>query len=265
MSEEKVREVRRTLNELYWFNFKFSLLHKIMGLDFSRCFEYTTVLNELKIHGGEEILDIGGYWSCFPLFMAKKGARVTVLDIDKRAQLQKKYARRVGLQHLLNDKSFKVIMQDARRMEFPDSSFDFVTCVSVIEHIPRDGDIETMKEIERVLRPGGRVFISVPYKQKYVEGRWGRWFQRYYDYDHLHERLIAPSALDIKSIGFLIDRNTRKFSGFLYYKIPRLLRHSSGWSQILFAKHFLLYDKANREDAWVAWLVLEKTTWEETK
>ena len=43
---------------------------------------------------------------------------------------------------------------------FPDASFDFVFCIEVLEHVP--STYNTMKEIHRVLRPGGKLLASVP-------------------------------------------------------------------------------------------------------
>jgi len=43
---------------------------------------------------------------------------------------------------------------------FPDASFDYVVCLEVIEHV--DDPLALCRELCRVLRPGGRLFISTP-------------------------------------------------------------------------------------------------------
>jgi SAM-dependent methyltransferase len=43
---------------------------------------------------------------------------------------------------------------------YPDQSFDVVLNLSVLEHVPDDG--KAMDELVRVLRPGGRLIVSVP-------------------------------------------------------------------------------------------------------
>lgn len=45
-------------------------------------------------------------------------------------------------------------------LPFQDDSFDMVALFDVIEHI--SDDIRVLQEVRRVLKPGGRVFISVP-------------------------------------------------------------------------------------------------------
>jgi ubiquinone/menaquinone biosynthesis C-methylase UbiE len=49
---------------------------------------------------------------------------------------------------------------DALDMPFPDSSFDRVIAAEVLEHIP--DDLSAMREIVRVLKPGGQAAITVP-------------------------------------------------------------------------------------------------------
>lgn len=48
----------------------------------------------------------------------------------------------------------------AERLPFADSSFDLVLCTQMIEYAPDPGAV--MKEIHRVLRPQGRLFLSAP-------------------------------------------------------------------------------------------------------
>ncbi len=58
------------------------------------------------------------------------------------------------------DPDLDLRVEDARSLAVPDQSFDAVACVSVIEHIPADGDATAMAEIWRVLRPGGVLHLT---------------------------------------------------------------------------------------------------------
>ena len=51
---------------------------------------------------------------------------------------------------------------DARALPFPSESFDAVVCSEVLEHIVEDG--AALLEINRVLRAGGLLLISVPHQ-----------------------------------------------------------------------------------------------------
>ena len=49
---------------------------------------------------------------------------------------------------------------DARRLPYADQQFDCVVTIDVHEHVQEPGGV--MREIRRVLRPGGRAIITVP-------------------------------------------------------------------------------------------------------
>jgi SAM-dependent methyltransferase len=66
---------------------------------------------------------------------------------------------------------------DIRNLPFPDEYFDVAICISTLEHIglnndqyfgrelshpDEQGDLAALKEIKRVTRVGGRIFITVP-------------------------------------------------------------------------------------------------------
>lgn len=48
----------------------------------------------------------------------------------------------------------------AEALPFDDGSFELVTSLDVVEHL--DDDVAGLKEMRRVLRPGGRVLLAVP-------------------------------------------------------------------------------------------------------
>ena len=58
------------------------------------------------------------------------------------------------------DPDLRLEVADATKLPYPDASFDHVLCVSVVEHIPGDGDSAAMAEFFRVLRPGGRLHLT---------------------------------------------------------------------------------------------------------
>lgn len=247
------KKIKEIMQELYEFNFRLSWLHKIIGVDFFRCFEYSHAIQETEPKEGMNVLDIGATRvSFFPLFVASKGANVTVIDIDKSVYQLKRFAKKgwVG-------KNLKTLICDAQKMEFSNDTFDMVYCISTIEHISSlNGDIRTMKEISRVLKCGGKAIVTLPYGQ-YEESTWGRWFFRVYDYEAIENRLIKPSELQVEKIIFHEDSKVRKFTDILY-KLPKPIRLSFGWTHFFFAKHFYDKDKADKKDAGMVIICLSK-------
>lgn len=53
------------------------------------------------------------------------------------------------------------VKMDIHHIPFPENSFDVVLCNHVLEHV--QDDIQAMREIHRVLRPGGYAIMQVPF------------------------------------------------------------------------------------------------------
>lgn len=107
---------------------------------------------DFKIGTRKSILDVGsgaGQIMGHLVRMADPEARLVSFDLSpamlKRARQRLKSERPLS------------VAGDLMRMPFADESFDFVTCGWVIEHLP--DPVPGLKEISRVLRPGGSVLI----------------------------------------------------------------------------------------------------------
>ena len=243
---------KNIMRDLYNFNFRISILHKIIGVDFCRCFELSHALQETDPEEGMNVLDIGATRiSFFPLFIASKGAKTTVIDINKSIHQLNRFAKKVNC-----EKNIRTIICDATIMGLPAQFFEIIYCISTIEHIDSKGDIETMKSIGRVLKPGGKAIVSVPYGQ-YKESTWDKLFFRVYDYTAIENRLIKPSGLQVDKIIFHENHKIQRFTHILY-NLPKFIRLSFGWSHFFFAKYYYEKDKATKNDAGMAIIVLNK-------
>jgi hypothetical protein len=56
------------------------------------------------------------------------------------------------------------LKMDITRIQFPDAQFDLVICNHVLEHVPDDG--LALREVYRVLKPGGSAILQVPISAK---------------------------------------------------------------------------------------------------
>ncbi|MCF7732359.1 MAG: class I SAM-dependent methyltransferase [Akkermansiaceae bacterium] len=97
------------------------------------------------------------------------------------------------------------VFDAARHIPYPDSHFDRMFSVSVLEHIPGNGDTLALQEMLRVLKPSGSLVITLPAFTHYVE-EWSvaehywetvrnekgeTFFQRRYDQERLGRRMDA--------------------------------------------------------------------------
>jgi SAM-dependent methyltransferase len=81
--------------------------------------------------------------------------------------------------------------------------------VSVIEHVPGDGDSAMVREIARILRPGGIAALTFPFRAEYAEEHvthdlYGQryegeplFFYRHYDAGAVQRRLLDPADLEV--------------------------------------------------------------------
>lgn len=117
-------------------------------------------LDLLRLGDGDSLLDIGSGTGRHVLAACLRPCRVVGLDSDLES-----LAQAGRFVHLID--SWGVVKAGATlmlgwsdRLPFADGSFDRVLCTEVLEHVPDDG--AAIREIVRVLRPGGTAAVSVP-------------------------------------------------------------------------------------------------------
>jgi len=107
-------------------------------------------------YAGKKVLEIGCGMGIDLMEFAKAGAIVAGVDVTpKSIELAQKAFAAFDLKGELAN-------QNAQKLPFPDSTFDLVYSCGVLHHIPEAE--ATVKEIYRVLKPGGEVKILLYYK-----------------------------------------------------------------------------------------------------
>jgi ubiquinone/menaquinone biosynthesis C-methylase UbiE len=97
-------------------------------------------------------------------------------------------------------------------LPFEDNSFDYVTMLAVLEHIEHDIDI--LKEVKRVLKPQGKLILTVPsiwaqpvleflaFKLKIVSASEIEDHKRYYTFELLHKSIIDNAGFTAMSHSY---------------------------------------------------------------
>jgi SAM-dependent methyltransferase len=162
----------------------------------------------------DEILDIG----CGSAWLAEHFERYTGLDASPEAV---ESARERGYRVYLSDLT-------SGELPFEDDAFDGVVLKDVLEHLPPTSNV--VREVRRVLRPGGVVFVSSPDAQRWV----------WHDYTHFRpytrralRRLFADAGFSIHKVGYeSVMPGTSIVSGWTRTKRRPLPLRAAAWLPI---------------------------------
>ncbi len=198
---------------------RMALPYLVRPVNYWRTVEYEQTCAEAAFAPGQRVLDIGSP-KLLALYLAEReGVTVHATDIEpyflEKLDVVRK-ARRIPADRLILE------VQDGRKLSYADGHFDRVYSISVLEHIPDEGDTACVREIARVLKPGGRAVITVPFwptsrseyrrggfywagSSKTEDGR-GTFYQRRYSEADLRRRLIEPSGLSLAGLKYVGER-----------------------------------------------------------
>lgn len=174
----------------------------------------------------QTVIDIGG------------GLR---LDIGKGDRINKKNDWMIPLVQKIDYKILDVapvynadIVGDIHDLPLPDNSVDGIVCFAVLEHV--HNPIRAMEEMRRVLKPGGKLFIYVPFLFYYHSHGDGHDYGDYWRFTEDTIKLLARpfSKLSHQSVKQPIEMwvslsplvkwsfivKTARFLDTIFYKKP---------------------------------------------
>ena len=103
---------------------------------------------------GKRALDVGCGGGILADSMARRGADVLGIDLsEKPLKVAQLHALEAGTEHI----DYREVSAEALALEAP-SSFDVVTCMEMLEHVPDPAAI--VQACATLVRPGGWVFFS---------------------------------------------------------------------------------------------------------
>jgi SAM-dependent methyltransferase len=118
--------------------------------------------DRFRISPGEHVLDMGCGAGRHAFELYRRGAHVVAFDRDEKELAA--VAAMFGAMELEDEApagaSATTVTGDALSLPFPADSFDKIVAAEVLEHIP--DDMAAMAELLRVLKPGGRLAVTVP-------------------------------------------------------------------------------------------------------
>jgi len=132
---------------------RYDLLNRLMSLGVDQGWRRRTVdAIAPAVEAGGAILDLATGTADLAIAMARRWPASAVVGLDPSPRMleigRKKAQNRVQL-----------VEGDARRLPFGDASFAAVTMAFGIRNVPGDQRVVALREMARVVRPGGRVAI----------------------------------------------------------------------------------------------------------
>lgn len=123
----------------------------------------TVDYDRLGLVAGDRLLDLGCGFGRHAYEGARRGAAVIAADAgeDEVRSVIATFGAMAEAKEIDPDRTpVGAVQANALSLPFPDGSFDRVICSEVLEHIPDDEG--AMRELARVLRPGGTMAVTVP-------------------------------------------------------------------------------------------------------
>lgn len=182
-------------------------------MTYTRIMELSLTWELLDLREGDRVMDISSPKLLAMVLAAHTDYRVHPTDVESyfRSDFE------VYKQHFKLDMEVEVF--DAQQIPHPDQSFDKCFSISVLEHVPDDGDRSIMQEMNRILRPGGQAVITLPawpqYKEEWQKEKRFYWptaqndqgeyfYQRRYNGQAIRERLPVD-GLEISELIYVAE------------------------------------------------------------
>jgi SAM-dependent methyltransferase len=153
----------------------------------------TVNFDRLGLTAGDRVLDMGCGAGRHAFEMYRRGGVVVAFDMDAQelADVQQVFSQMRDAHEVPAGAIATIQQGDAMELPFDDGEFDRVVAAEVLEHIPND--VDAIRELVRVLRPGGTIAVSVP-----------RWFpevinwrlsDEYHEVEGGHVRIYTDTEL----------------------------------------------------------------------
>ncbi|WP_322512237.1 class I SAM-dependent methyltransferase [Chloroflexus sp.] len=161
---------------------------------------------------GAQVLDLGAGMGGFAVAAALAGARVTACEYNPA------YCRIIRLRAARYDLRLPIINAAGEGLPLPSAAFDLVVAWDVLEHV--QDPVAVLREIARVLRPGGHALITAINRRAWIDPHYHmrgiNWLPR-----PVAEALIALRGRAKRGAAF---RDMQRLSAMHYFHYHELVR-----------------------------------------
>jgi ubiquinone/menaquinone biosynthesis C-methylase UbiE len=178
--------------------------------------EYLAITDRVAEERPGRVLDWGCGHGQISHLLRERGVDVVAFDYAEGSE-----PKVVHLEHYPEIEAH--VSGDPVLLPFPDDHFDTVLSCGVLEHVQRPQD--SLRELHRVLRPGGRLLIyKLPNRLSYLEAiarRAGMYYHGALPYDRVYDKRTATAL--VAAQGFRVDAFRRT------NMLPLTVEHPLAW------------------------------------
>lgn len=171
----------------------------------------TQVANQI----GGDVLEVGvGTGLALPFYAP--GMRVTGIDFSE--DMLDRARAKVVEENLTHVRDLR--QMDARKLDFPDNSFDTVVAMHLISVVPDPEQV--MVEMARVCKPGGHILVVNHFARD--EG-WLAWFERKFapfaDFLGWHSNFPKDRVLGVSALNLIEEKHLTKLGLFTFLRMQK--------------------------------------------
>ena len=238
------KSIRRTAHFQEWYR---------QPMNYVRMMEIPLTWEFLNVKMQDRILDISSP-RLLSLYLAYKGHDVVMADIDDY------FVKDFIIYRNALALEYSIALFDSKSIPYENNTFDKIFSISVLEHIAENGDVETLKEIARVLKPNGSCVLTLPaYKhhmEEWQEKKMFYWptvqnsdnlyfYQRRYDRKTIVE-IASGADMSIEKLIFIAEQPIESTcidnNGVLQHNFFYLRKQSSNRLQHMLGSKLPLFD-----------------------
>jgi len=196
-------------------------------VDYIWCHERYSFMLYMSDINEKQVLEFGCNMGASSIVLALMGAKVTAIDVNKDyIELARLNAQRYGVENNINF----MYLEDTLNLPFDNTSFDLISCNSVLEYIPDNDFKQVIEEIDRVLKQDALLLINATSSKLWPrEVHSGRWFINYLPTSM--DRWLAQYGRIERGVNpFYLNKLLKNYTnmdiqtqGKLYYKSKKMM------------------------------------------
>ena len=186
-------------------------------LDLNNAYQSDRIRSILELYSpnkDETILDLGCGWGTFCFALAEQCKNIVGVDFSTKSI---EICQKLAIEKNLPAIEFKCA--DARCTGLARESFDVVICADLVEHLYPRAYEDSLKEIKRILKRGGKLIIWTPNRGHLIEMLKNRNIIFKKDISHVDYKSMNRLINSLERQGFLIRKAYYKESHVPFIRI----------------------------------------------